>query len=489
MRLGRWGWGQLVNKAIAISIGLAFFAFQESVFANTDTEGCIQYLDVAPPVQGTQYFVVVDPYSSGEDIALGAQARGYHVLAIPSFPNLQAELSPEFKREFRGTYFPYIRDGAQLADMLRAYQPVSVVVGADAGVLVGNRLAATLGREFNFPFNTGVAAQINGATVLDPFQILKDKWEQTEYLRSLNDPSLGFIPQIGSNDPEEIVAWANRNEFFSTDSKMIVVKPRRAASAELVTPCKDADMVRKAVASILRAEGRHGSLADVVAQKAILTSEFAVNIVSLNGYHVVTDVWQYVKHFLLDGAGIVYGYDVLVPIVGEVKTKVIPYVFKILNLYGIQNGWTHTEVFLDQSGPMLVELNARIMGAKQHRVSKAAIGYSAVEVGLDAILDPDKFQKYPQFYEMKNNAIVVSLQAIRDGGVFNPELDPSIRDLEGYFNHHFKYRSGDRVTRTTNLKTILGQVEFVGSDLTGLMRSKDALRRMEEGHAFQIFSN
>lgn len=66
--------------------------------------------------------------------------------------------------------------------------------------------------------------------------------------------------------------------------------------------------------------------------------------------------------------------------------KVVEYIIKVLNVAGMQNGFSHNEVFLTQEGkPLLVESNPRHCGQPSSTLYKIVYGTHRMHTLLDAL--------------------------------------------------------------------------------------------------------
>merc|ERR1719201_1397937 len=77
--------------------------------------------------------------------------------------------------------------------------------------------------------------------------------------------------------------------------------------------------------------------------------------------------------------------------------EMVRYVFGVLDALGIRNGAIHSEVKIEERGPVLIEANCRLHGGEGTwaPMAVACCGYSAVSAMVDSFLDPLAFAALP----------------------------------------------------------------------------------------------
>ena len=84
----------------------------------------------------------------------------------------------------------------------------------------------------------------------------------------------------------------------------------------------------------------------------------------------------------------------LCPSTGKIENELIQYTKKILNALNLSHGAAHNEIMYTKKGPILIELNARLMGASIDDSSfMNALGYTQAQLLALAYVDPKKFIK------------------------------------------------------------------------------------------------
>lgn len=92
------------------------------------------------------HVAIVDPYSSGQFLAAEFASRGYSCWTIHSCSPIPKVFAKSFYPDNFERSFFYTRDNFEtLLYLLRAHDCAAVVVGAESGVILANRLAHALG--------------------------------------------------------------------------------------------------------------------------------------------------------------------------------------------------------------------------------------------------------------------------------------------------------------------------------------------------------
>ena len=151
----------------------------------------------------------------------------------------------------------------------------------------------------------------------------------------------------------------------------------------------------------------------------------------------------------------------------------IKYIFGVLDALGIRNGAIHSEVKMEERGPVLIEANCRLHGGEGTwaPMAEASLGYSAVSAMLDAYLDPAAFAAIP---EMPLHFRAHAMEAkIRSGvaGVLvaiDQSAMKAIRALSSYQSEMVGAAVGKRVEKTVDLLTSYGNVNLCNASLEQL---------------------
>ena len=169
-----------------------------------------------------------------------------------------------------------------------------------------------------------------------------------------------------------------------------IVKPLRGAGSAGVVACLDEGELVKAVSDDIElAKKKNSPVIAVLIQEMIVGTEYFANTVTLNGHTVVTNVMCYEKR-MIAAERPVYVRGTAVDSSNPIYGTITEYVVKVVNAVGLKIGPTHTEVMVDEYGPVLIEVNARLAGADQPAGwQDKVLGLHESDIALRAYLGKD----------------------------------------------------------------------------------------------------
>jgi biotin carboxylase len=199
-------------------------------------------------------------------------------------------------------------------------------------------------------------------------------------------------------------------------------------------------------------------------------------------------VWVYDKR-QANGSAFVYFGMLPVDSESEEARILIPYVRTVLDALEFKNGASHGEVMMTADGPCLVEMNCRAHGGDGNwRPLCRALtgGFSQVEGAVDALLDEEAFNRYPErppspFKAAGQEVILVSYSKGKVKGT--PGYDV-IRCLPSFVYLETGIKEASYVDYTTDLVTGIGSAILMHEDPQVLQKDVDFIRYLEEINGF-----
>ena len=381
--------------------------------------------------------VIVDPYSSGAQLAPEFRAAGVRPIAV-----MTAAQPPDvYASSFRpddfdhiivddGTLDPYGRATGRTStvDAVRALRPRCVIVGCESGVLLGDHLAAeTVPDVANDP----VLAQAR-----------RHKGAMGE---AVKNSGLASIPQICTSSLAEVDRWLDDTDLVGAD---LVIKPPLSASSDGVTKVSDGVGWEAIFGSLLGATNRLGICnTELVVQQCVSGTEYVVDTVSFGGTHTVTNVCRYRK--VVNGPHMaVYDSMTWLSATAPELATLIPYAQGVLDAVGIRYGAAHIELMLTADGPRLIEVGARAHGGGHPRFCMLATGDSQVARTVRAFTDPAPL---PELYELQRHTKVVFHMSTRAGRISGTDALDSIDELPSCVFATRHIHDGDQVPVTSTL--------------------------------------
>uniref|UniRef100_A0A7S4C380 ATP-grasp domain-containing protein n=1 Tax=Chrysotila carterae TaxID=13221 RepID=A0A7S4C380_CHRCT len=411
--------------------------------------------DANIPTAGADAIVIIDPISTGAVLAHMAVHRNrVRVITVWS-ENVPVEL-----RKFvaKGLGVPHagviqhkkggIKETA--AAVLALNIPVvAVLVGCETGVLLGDLLSEALQMPSNGTGKSGLR---------------RNKFFQTEAIREAGLNACGQRLAHTREDVEKFLSASPDVNFKA------VVKPVEGAGSDGVFICDSHAQVRKAFASL---EGTKNVLGldnySVLLQEYLKGDEYVVDSVSRDGVHKCVAIWKYDKR-VFNGAPVVYYGMRLMPIDSEPQLEsMVRYTFSVLDTLGIKHGAMHSEIKLEERGPVVVEINCRLHGGEGTwaPMAEACLGYSAVSAALDAAVDPAAFSMLPtRPANFKAHAMEAKLRSSVEGILTRIDEDKwkEIISMSSFKTCMLTAVVGQPIVKTIDAVTASGNINLINED-------------------------
>ena len=405
---------------------------------------------------------IVDPYSGGANLAPALKRRGHESVMVQSTPH-----PPDlFRRSFVAAdfvhSFVFSGDVRATADQLEKCGVVAVIPGCDMGVELSDALSEYLGTPSN---GTSLSAARRDKALMSA---------------AVSASGLRTIPQRFSNDVEELLAWANKGSRWP-----VIAKPRRSTGSDSVLLCGSDVELRAAFARITGSASVLGEPnASVLVQEFIRGTEYIVDIVSRDGLHRPAAFWRYTRPPAArpddEREFVCYDAMVLLPYHGTVQRELFAYACAVLDALGIQHGPSHCEIMRDNTGPVLVEVGARLSAGNNSVLSATCGGPCALQLTLDAMLEPERFKaEVDPLPELVRTAANFFLRPSRSGILLALPRLAQIEALASFESMRIGARIGLPIPAVAGLVTLVhDDRETVESDLLTLrsIQSEDFYR-------------
>lgn len=307
--------------------------------------------------------VLVDAFGSGADLAAELKAEGFRLVHVRS----KSILPPYYLDTWDPEPFDVCLNVGEifhqsLPDAVRCAQ--TVLAGSEAGVLLAQQLARMLALPDALSSSQALA--------------LRDK---VMLAQAFDNAGLRAPKSELIDDPADV------REVIARFSLPLVVKPSNSAMSDGVTVCSTAEEAHRACLQLLsRAHNILGELdRGVVIQEFLVGTEFALNVVSRNGWHVITDAWRYTKTVTVTGVPF-YDYDELLRPDEVERLELRSQVERILDALGVTSGPSHVELIQGAMGPIAIDVAARLGGTLGNVLMKRATGHSQVRATVESML-------------------------------------------------------------------------------------------------------
>lgn len=405
--------------------------------------------------------IIVDGYSSGRFLARKLIDAGVTLIHIQS--------NREIPESYRGGFGPGIYaqnivvEEASEINRFNFGRIDFVVAGSEPGVILADQLAF----HFNVPGNSHTSSKLR-----------RNKAEMTRALRRAGIPSV----------EERLATLADRHPKIPTEWYPVVVKPTESAGGDDVRICSDYDAVIEAVEHIFGKTNMFNlQNVEAVIQRKLSGRQFMVNSISQNGHHKILEIWEERRIHTADGYSI-YDREVLMPCNFPRSKEIQDYVQRVLTALEVTYGPTHTELFLTESGPILLETAARIQGGIDGKVNEFALGHSQISCFCDLIMNPGWFDdQLDEEYSPRANLMLVNLISHHTGVVKRSRVNETIGKLVSFNSSFGIPLPGQSIARTVNLLSKPGHIYLVNSEIDQLERDYEAIRILErDGLIFEL---
>lgn len=422
--------------------------------------------------------VLVDPVSTGACLAKELADRGNRLVRVWS------DTCPDVVKNHtkKGTEVTYAAPDIQVvagdfdaaaAALVKLGLPIKeLMVGCESGVLCADQLAHKLGVR-----NNGIA--LSGCR--------RNKFAQIEAVRAAG---LDAPLQTLARTAEDVDQWL-ANGSHPTPFKA-VIKPVEGAGSDGVSICDSPEEVRRCFRDL---EGTKNVLGlvnyEVLLQEFLRGDEYVVDTVSANGVAKVVALWKYDKRES-NGAPVVYfGMRLLQLDQEPMLAKMVEYVQGVLGAIGIEWGAAHTEVKLEERGPVLIEVNCRLHGGEGIwlPISQACLGHTQVTAMADAYLNPSGFDALaPSPSRLLKHGAWVTIRSPASGAItrIHAARIEQIRNLKSYQDEYIPFAVGSVVAMTVDACTVHGCFNLVHADPAQLEADYEAAQELVEAGLFEI---
>ena len=402
--------------------------------------------------------IIVDPYSSGAQLAPAFAARGIDPVAIMSAPQPPSVYASSYRPQDFAVVLVDDGDFETLVARVRSLRPRCILAGCESGVELTERLAPLV-----VPEVANVAA------------LAAARRHKGRMAEAVTRGGHRTIAQVCADNADQVAHWIERTGLSGHD---LVIKPPKSASTDGVTLVPEGRGWREVFDSALHATNRLGIINDsLVVQQYVEGTEYVVDTFSHDGIHTVTDVCRYTK--VRNGRQMAV-YDTMewvdpsLPVVDEL----VSYARGVLDAVGMRFGAAHVEIMDTADGPVLIELGARPHGGGQPWFCLRATQDSQIERTVRYFAGQ---RDIPAGYQLVEQVLVVFHIVGHAAYVADVDGLARIRALPNYYYSSHNFEPGDHLGATKDLFGTLdvGFVVFSGPERAALWEDYAAVRSIE----------
>ncbi|MBR1524210.1 MAG: ATP-grasp domain-containing protein [Lachnospiraceae bacterium] len=353
-------------------------------------------------------------------------------------------------------------------DKIKALDPLLVIPGSEDGVVIGTRLANDLG------------------LISNPYSNIDRMTKKNVMHQGLREAGLRYIRG------EEVSTWEECLAFLEKiGSENVVLKHAHGSGSVGVHLIHRSDELKAAYEQECGTENTmFNGEKQLMIQERIFGTEYIVNTISRDGIPAITSMFKYYKKET-DSGDIIYLGSESIGYPNEEEKVLIDYALQTVRALGIMNGPVHGEYMIDENGPVLIEINCRVMGSSAPSGWLDLIfGYHETGVVLDCLLDRDfheGFRKKP--YKPLRKGYVKDFYVAKDQSILSSGIVPIVLNLRSYYSGWVDNAGRtDCLQKTVDLETETGLINMVHDDPNVVSKEFEALIYIEE-HYPELFQS
>lgn len=171
------------------------------------------------------------------------------------------------------------------------------------------------------------------------------------------------------------------------------------------------------------------------------------------------------------------------------SNDMIQYAFSVLDALGIKNGPVHTEIMIDQNGPVLIEVNIRVMGGAMPAAYLNKLnGHHETDVVMDCYTNPyyhDKICK--RAYKAYEKGAIKFFISPKEGNCISAPVLNILKRLPSYYTANLHLDGKGEIKETIDLDTSPGMVYLAHEDSAVLHADLKLINRIEEENFDLLF--
>ncbi len=404
------------------------------------------------------YVAIVDPIVSGAYVAESLRENHIKTIAIFTLTGLTDE-------EKRARFFPerydhvfFLSDYSNLHALAAALKTFSIDIllyGSEKSVEIADNLNMALG--LNYGNNPKTAAY---------------RYDKYEMVECIAKAGLSVTKQMKLTPKDLDTSKCHALKKFEFPA---VIKPLNAGGSSGVTLINSFDELTRYFGTAPTCY-TGTPITDFVLQSQLLGKEYVVNTFSINGEHQVVSVFSYHKE-IINGSPVYRYTDIVKQDMPEYQ-EASAYVLQVLTTVGLNNGFSHTEIFLTKDGPRLVEVNPRIAGGSGmlDKLSKAVLGNNQV----DALVYFLHHKQLDHRLHVSNlHGRIILLQNWRSRVIGSLATD-KIKSLASYFDCKVLQPAGTYIQTAKALSSTVAMVLLVHANEKQIQKDSDQIFAWEQ---------
>ena len=226
---------------------------------------------------------------------------------------------------------------------------------------------------------------------------------------------------------------------------------------------------------------------NMIIQEYIGGEEYVINSICCKGHNRVISAFRYEK-ILISGRGAIYDYVEAIDETHPHFKELAEYNDKVLSALGLEYGTTHGEYKFDENGPVLIEMNCRVMGSTQkYTLLDTVWGEHSTALSLESYLYPEKcIKKQGKPLKLLSFYLIKDLITYEEIFVKKSHVETAFSDLES-FQYAISVGENRIYPKTVDLATSSGIVFLANEDNDKLIEDVETIKRIEKYEVEKIF--
>jgi L-amino acid ligase len=240
-------------------------------------------------------------------------------------------------------------------------------------------------------------------------------------------------------------------EFMSSHHFPVILKTPAGAFTSDVHVCGDMDALLEHHRVIVSRPDIWGKTPEFSLIEEFLSgTEYAVNLFADGDDVRVTDIWCYEKAEVTRASKWNFGYHAMLqPPDSPTSIALAKYAVALAKAVGIRIGPAHAEIKIDKDGPVMIEIGARLAGAKMPLMTQEFSNFDPVSAMIDVFVEGRIEVDYPVRFR---KSVAIGLFPTESSGELKQVVGiDEIEGLPSYHSHFLNETLLNPVIPTTNV--------------------------------------
>lgn len=414
--------------------------------------------------------------SSGVNYAQDIINRGYNPVALvePLDKNDMREDLYLYKKQLYSQYENKVqfislpKEYDEVLDLVKKLDPLLIFGCSDASSVIVTKLC----NDLNMPSNS--------------FEYVDNYIDKAKMHEQLKKHGVRYIRGKVVYSKQEALDYFREENF-----RQCIIKPSKSASSVGFHVCENIEDLEKYFDKEHNQNNFFGGTNEgLLLQEKISGDEWIVNTVSYNKVHRLLSIWKY---DVVHGANNSRLFNYIESMNGfELGSNdVYQYILRVYDALHVDYGPIHAEVMVDEKGPVLIEVNPRVMGGSvTAKFQDKLFGHHDTDVVLDTFLHPNiHYSKNNDAYNPMMKGIIKFVNSSQKINVENVYYLDIFKHMKSWISGEYILNENGNVDITDNVMNACGIVHLACKNETQLWRDYRFVKNMQDNYLEVLFDN